>query len=107
MTTGTRATPRSGLRWGSPMSDGRQPNLIGAAPNWRPPSGYPLTDAGNAERFAAEHRNDLRFVPEWGKWIQWNGTHWERVDSPPIKPAIDTIRRMAREASEHPDRERF
>jgi putative DNA primase/helicase len=27
--------------------------------------------------FTARHREDLRYVAQWGKWLRWNGTHWE------------------------------
>ena len=36
-----------------------------------------LTDAGNADRFADRHRDDVRFVPERGVWLVWRGTHWQ------------------------------
>jgi putative DNA primase/helicase len=26
--------------------------------------------------FAAEHKDDLRYVAEWGKWFQWDGNYW-------------------------------
>lgn len=38
---------------------------------------YNLTDFGNAERFLAMHTHEVRFMPEWGKWIIWDGRHWE------------------------------
>jgi putative DNA primase/helicase len=38
---------------------------------------YHLTELGNAERFADQHREKIRFVPEWKKWIVWNGKRWE------------------------------
>lgn len=36
----------------------------------------PYTDFGNAERFSDFARYHFRFVPEWKKWITWNGYHW-------------------------------
>ena len=36
-----------------------------------------LNDVGNAERFVRQWGDDLRYVPELGKWIVWNGTYWE------------------------------
>jgi putative DNA primase/helicase len=35
-----------------------------------------LTDAGNAKRFAQRYAKTIRYVPEWGKWITWQQTHW-------------------------------
>ena len=40
----------------------------------------PLTDLGNAERFAERHRADLRFCPAIG-WLAWDGKRWKRDGS--------------------------
>lgn len=37
---------------------------------------FQLTETGNAERFAAKCRNDVRFVPGWHKWYVWDGARW-------------------------------
>lgn len=37
-----------------------------------------LTDAGNAARFAAQHRQDVRYVFAWRSWLEWDGTRWRR-----------------------------
>jgi len=37
-----------------------------------------LTDTGNAMRLARLHGPRLRFCPEWGKWLTWNGKIWEK-----------------------------
>ena len=36
----------------------------------------PLTDSGNAERLVEMFGDDVRFVPEWGKFHVWNGKFW-------------------------------
>lgn len=36
-----------------------------------------LTDAGNAERFARQWGEDVRWVPELNNWLVWNGTNWQ------------------------------
>ncbi|MDP8952211.1 MAG: phage/plasmid primase, P4 family, partial [Actinomycetota bacterium] len=43
------------------------------------PAGMPFntTDMGNAERLAARHGEDLRYVHAWGGWLVWTGRHWE------------------------------
>jgi hypothetical protein len=38
------------------------------------------TDLGNAKRLVARHGENIRFVPQWEKWIVWNGSRWQ-VDS--------------------------
>lgn len=47
---------------------------------------YPMTDTGNAERFALLSRNDLYFISEMmnpktkgPKWLIWNGKKWQRI----------------------------
>lgn len=35
-----------------------------------------LTDRGNAQRLAAAHQRDVRWVTAWEKWIQWDGQRW-------------------------------
>jgi putative DNA primase/helicase len=39
---------------------------------------FPLTDAGNGERFAAMHKDTARYCPEWKKWLVWDGMRWTR-----------------------------
>jgi putative DNA primase/helicase len=41
---------------------------------------FNLTDLGNAERFAAQHGEELRYCYPWGKWIAWDERRW-RVDN--------------------------
>jgi len=42
-----------------------------------PSAQYENTDLGNARRLVDAYGVDLRFVPEWGKWIAWTGRRWE------------------------------
>jgi hypothetical protein len=35
------------------------------------------TDLGNARRLVREHGDNIRFVPEWRKWIIWSENHWQ------------------------------
>jgi len=39
---------------------------------------YPLTEAGNSERFAAMFKDRVDYVPKWGTWMIYDGTHWTR-----------------------------
>lgn len=54
------------------------------------------TDIGNATVFLNSNADDLRYCPEWGKWLIWNGTRWSICpdDSEAINRGILTIRRM-------------
>jgi putative DNA primase/helicase len=40
------------------------------------PDEYRLTELGNAERFAEQHKEYLRYVAPWKKWIYYNGKRW-------------------------------
>jgi putative DNA primase/helicase len=69
--------------------------LIETAPAWTPDlpptpvvapeAEPPLTDRGNAERFAREHRGTVRYCPERG-WLPWDGTRY-----PPDPALIATL----------------
>jgi P4 family phage/plasmid primase-like protien len=39
-----------------------------------------LTDLGNGLRFADRYKAQARYVPEWEKWIVWDGRRW-KVDT--------------------------
>ncbi|MFN3076373.1 MAG: phage/plasmid primase, P4 family [Alphaproteobacteria bacterium] len=53
------------------------------APRWTPPedkSAPPaLSDDDLATRFTAKHGKNLRYVSDWGKWLEWDGQRW-RID---------------------------
>jgi putative DNA primase/helicase len=57
------------------------------------------TDTGNAERLVFHHGEELRYCYQLGKWLIWNGKHWEVDDSGEIyRKAKDTVRRIGAEA---------
>ena len=37
---------------------------------------YPLTDLGNAHRFADLHRVNVRYCWPWSKWLVWTDRRW-------------------------------
>jgi putative DNA primase/helicase len=37
---------------------------------------FPLTDSGNAERFADQHRDKAQYVGAWKTWLTWDGRRW-------------------------------
>ncbi|NLP82618.1 DNA primase [Microbacterium sp. CFH 90308] len=55
-----------------------------------------LTDDGNARLLVAEYSGELRYVPDAGKWVTWDGTRWawHPDDGPAIEAARDVIRRI-------------
>lgn len=50
----------------------------GDPPDDAPAAGTPFTDLGNAERFAMQHHERLRFCKPLGGWHTFRGSHWER-----------------------------
>jgi putative DNA primase/helicase len=46
----------------------------------RPARAFALTETGGAELLADRLAGEIAFVPEWGKWLTWEGTHW-RADA--------------------------
>lgn len=40
------------------------------------PDGAGLTDLANAKRFVDRFADEVLFVPEWRKWLAWDGTRW-------------------------------
>ncbi len=60
---------------------------------------YPLTDLGNAERFATRNEKSLRYCPEIG-WLWWDGKHWSPHGADEIVKLRehDCVRAIQREA---------
>jgi putative DNA primase/helicase len=57
------------------------------------------TDLGNARRFVRRHGKNIRFIPEWHKWIVWNGSRWEIDDNgAAMRLAKETVIAMYSEA---------
>jgi putative DNA primase/helicase len=40
------------------------------------PGIIPFNDTGNADRLVAFHGDDLRYIPEWKKWLVFDGAKW-------------------------------
>ena len=38
--------------------------------------GSGLTDLANAKRFVDAYKSEILFVPEWKKWLSWDGQRW-------------------------------
>jgi putative DNA primase/helicase len=35
------------------------------------------TDLGNAQKFVAENKDQIRYCPTWGRWLVWDGQRWK------------------------------
>ncbi len=65
---------------------------------------FPLTDFGNAERFADQHHNNVRFCHTWEKWLIWSGKHWQVDEIAKIcQLAKGTVRKIYAEAAQTED----
>jgi putative DNA primase/helicase len=56
----------------------------------------PFSEDDLADKFSAEHRDDLRYCHDWGRWLEWAGTHW-RVDR--TVHVFDLVRDVCRKAA--------
>ena len=68
-----------------------------------------LTDAGNAERFAALHGKRVRFAHGLGEWLIWDGSRWAVDTRGEVRNlAIEAARRLLRDSEklEPPTREK-
>ena len=66
-----------------------------------------LDDTGFVRRLAREAQNQIRYVPDWQKWISWDGTRWRLDDSAPAIQAAQELRdRLWREFAELPHEQR-
>ena len=59
----------------------------------RPPA---YSDEALALRFAERHRDDLRFVARWSKWMTWDGRRWKEDDT---LLGFDFARQICREVA--------
>ena len=63
-----------------------------------------LTDVGNADRFAAQYADAVRYVPEWKKWLRWNEYYWAPAESGEIvEMAKQVARAIYHEGCDIPD----
>src|SRR5215212_1860805 len=70
----------------------------------QPPHAYNLTDLGNAERFIAQHGENVRYCYPWRKWLVQAGTRWWPDDAGRVhRLAKDTVRSIYREAADPED----
>ncbi len=56
----------------------------------------PFSEDDLADKFSTEHRDDLRYCHDWGRWLEWTSTHW-RVDR--TVHVFDLVRGACRKAA--------
>ncbi len=85
----------------------RNANVPGATDHGKQAEVRPLTDFGNAERFAEQHGENVRYCHTWGKWLVWSNRHWQIDETNRIfQIAKSTVRGIYAEASMIEDDER-
>ena len=68
---------------------------------------FALTDFGNAERFAEQHCENVRYCHTWGKWLIWSGNHWKVDETGKINQLCKaTVRSIYAEAAQISDDDR-
>lgn len=68
-------------------------------PDDRPPA---FSDEALALRFAEQHKDELRYVAKWGRWLLWDGQRWKFEDT--LK-AFDMARAVCREVAKTCDKD--
>jgi putative DNA primase/helicase len=63
-----------------------------------------LTDEALALRFAERHRDELRYVAAWSKWLIFDGKRWQLDQT---LQAFDWARKVCREAAAHCDSKKY
>jgi putative DNA primase/helicase len=63
---------------------------------------HPLTDTGNAERYAEDHADHLRYVPGLG-WHAWDGTRWKPDEDGAAERAAKRTARLIRDEARELD----
>ena len=65
---------------------------------------FPLTDSGNAERFARDHGDVVHYCHPWDKWLTWNGRRWKNDDTDMVGAlAKQTVRGIYKAAADQSD----
>ena len=68
---------------------------------------FPCTDLGNAERFAHQHYDTVRWCHTWNSWMIFNDKYWEQDTSGQVdRLAKNTVRSMYAEAADEEDKAR-
>lgn len=61
---------------------------------------FTLDDVGNAERFVAQYGDEVRFVPQFKKWLVWSGTHWSISIGEHYAMAAEMVRALHNDAQD-------
>lgn len=63
------------------------------------PGAFRLTDSGNAERFMARNKGNVRYCGPRRRWLTWDGQRWVWDESSTVQRLVkDTVRGIRQEA---------
>ncbi|WP_429154018.1 phage/plasmid primase, P4 family [Aeromonas media] len=79
----TLVTPVTEAEAEAVQDDDQQPEIVKVMPRTAIFENE-LNDSANAERFVQMHGHNLKFVPELGGFIYFDGTHWTQNDLTPM-----------------------
>lgn len=80
------------------------PPHCGSTPQPPPPKSYHLTDTGNGERFADQHRENVKFCFPTKCWFVWDDIRWKPDNEGVVRLlAKQTTRKIYDEAAAEPD----
>ncbi|MGW5852131.1 phage/plasmid primase, P4 family [Streptomyces sp. NPDC055254] len=57
------------------------------------PGTYSRTDDGNALRLIDEHEDEIRYVPQRGRWLRWDGHRWAWDEAGEVREMARAIAR--------------
>jgi putative DNA primase/helicase len=94
----------------TPRAGGAAPRAAASGASAASSPGMPMTlhntDMGNAQRFAVQHRDSVRYVYEWRTWIRYDGRRWARDAGDGVMAlAKETVRGLYTEAAQERDDE--
>ena len=74
-------------KWATFKRDHPKPVTLANLAKWSqsetslPPGGFKCTDLGNAERFVHLYADRVRYCPQVGSFLVWDGTRWKRDET--------------------------
>ncbi|MFF4834055.1 phage/plasmid primase, P4 family [Streptomyces sp. NPDC001315] len=80
----------------APLVDGTAALNIAQHPTAQQDNGpetYTRTDDGNALRLVDLHEDEIRYVPQRGRWLHWNGHRWEWDEAGHVREMCRAIAR--------------
>ena len=95
------------------MTDVYDPRSCRPESDFSPPAAespcksYHLTDTGNGQRFADQHRDIVKYCYPANRWFAWDGTRWKPDSEGSVRQlAKQTTRGIYQEAAREPDPEK-